>query len=80
LFRVADGIRRGLHARVDLALEADLRAIVDARAADEEADLLGRNVRKRLRVVSMSRWRRSFATRSDAFSAVRSCPRVSKKM
>jgi hypothetical protein len=39
LLRVANGVRRGLHAGVDLPLEPDLRAIVDARGADEEADL-----------------------------------------
>jgi hypothetical protein len=48
LLGVAHRVRGGLHAGVDLALEADLRAVVDARGADEEADLSGVQIREAL--------------------------------
>src|SRR5205085_6862935 len=39
LLRVAHGISSGLHSRIHLTLEPDLRPVIDARRADEETDL-----------------------------------------
>src|SRR5437899_2682829 len=40
LLGIAHGIRRGLHALIDLPFEPDLRPVIDAGDADEESDLL----------------------------------------